>query len=137
MSNIGENLRFVLTSLNDEMEALYRDRYCARGDMENRIKEQKWLFSDRSSYQRWWPNQFRLLLSGLAYTLLERLRNTGLAGTEAERWQVKHLRQKLMKISAVITRNTRHIKFMASSIVSETRQTLFYHAATHLKLVLI
>lgn len=131
-STAGENLRFVLTSLDYEMEALYSEHYCARGDMENRIKEQKWLFSDRSSCQHWWPNQFRLLVSGLAYTLLERLRHIGLAGTEAERWQVKRLREKLMKVSAVVTRNTRRIKFMASSIISHTRQALFYHAARRL-----
>ena len=135
LSAVGENLRFVLTSLDDEMQAVYSEHYCARGDMENRIKEQKWLFSDRSSCQNWWPNQFRLLLSGLAYTLLERLRTTGLKGTEAERWQVKHLREKLMKISAVVTRNTRRIKFMASSVVSQSRQKLFFHAARQLNLV--
>ena len=111
----GTNVRFVLTSLNDEMETLYSDRYCARGDMENRIKEQKWLFSDRNHCRDWWPNQCRVLLSGLAYTLLEHLRRCGLEGTEAARWQVRMLREKLLKIAAVVTRNTRRIKFLASS----------------------
>lgn len=132
LSSIGENLRFVLTSLDHEMEALYSEHYCARGDMENRIKEQKWLFSDRSSCQHWWPNQFRVLISGLAYTLLERLRSIGLEGTEAERWQVKGLREKLLKVSAIVVRNTRRIKFMASSIISSSRQDVFFQAARRL-----
>lgn len=132
VSSQGENLRFVLTNLADEMESLYADRYCARGDMENRIKEQKWLFSDRSSCQDWWPNQFRLLLSGLAYTLLERLRSYALQGTEADRWQVRKLREKLLKIAAVVTRNTRRIKLMASSATTQRVQDLFWLAAERL-----
>lgn len=132
VSSLGENLRFVLTSLTDEMESLYCDRYCARGDMENRIKEQKWLFSDRSSCRDWWPNQFRLLVSGLAYTLLERLRSHALRGSEAERWQVRKLREKLLKLAAVVTRNTRRIKFMASSATTQGVQDLFWLAMERL-----
>lgn len=128
----GTNLRFVLTSLNDEMETLYSERYCARGDMENRIKEQKWLFSDRNSCRDWWPNQFRILLSGLAYTLLEYLRRCGLKGTDAERWQVRMLREKLLKIAAVVTRNTRRIKLLASSTTPKATQNLFWLAANRL-----
>ena len=55
-----------------------RKLYCARGDMENRIKEQKLdLFADRTSCHKWWPNQFRLLLSSLAYALVETIRRLG------------------------------------------------------------
>ena len=59
--------------------------------MENRIKEQQLdLFADRTSCHKWWPNQFRLLLSSLAYTLLETIRRIGLAGTDMARAQADH-----------------------------------------------
>ena len=62
--------------------------YCARGDMENRIKDQQLdLFADRASCHRFWPNQFRQLLSGLAYTLIEGLRRLALKNTNAGRRQ--------------------------------------------------
>lgn len=125
----GTNLRFVVTSLSDEMEHLYAVRYCARGDMENRIKEQKWLFSDRNSCHDWWPNQFRVLMSALAYTLLETLRSRGLQGTEGSRWQVRTLREKLLKMGAIMLRNTRRIRFMASSQTPERMQELFWLVA--------
>lgn len=65
--------------------------------MENRIKEQQLgLFTDRTSCHQWWPNQFRLLLSNLAYILLERLRNLALKGTELAKSQVATIRLKLM-----------------------------------------
>ena len=71
-SRRGFNTRYVVTSLRGcSAEWLYDHRYCARGEMENRIKEQQFLFSDRTSCHEWWPNQYRLLLSGLAYLLLE------------------------------------------------------------------
>ncbi len=134
VSNLGTNTRYVLTSLKDKASSLYSEVYCERGDMENRIKEQKWLFSDLNSCSDWWPNQFRVILSGLAYTLLERLRVIGLKDTLGERWQVRLLREKLLKISAVVTRNTRRIKFMAASTTSNQRQSLFYTAAIRLNL---
>ena len=85
--------------------ASYEKLYCARGDMENRIKEQQLdLFADRTSCHKWWPNQFRLLLSSLAYTLLETIRRIGLAGTDMARAQVGTIRLKLLKIGAVILR---------------------------------
>jgi len=65
----GSNPRYVVTNLPGNSRKLYERIYCARGEMENRIKEQMQLFSDRTSAHRWWPNQFRLLLSALAYTL--------------------------------------------------------------------
>lgn len=66
----GANPRFVVTSLEGDPSDLY-ERYCARGEMENRIKEQQlYLYADRTSCNKWWANQFRMLLSGLAYTLI-------------------------------------------------------------------
>lgn len=111
----GSNPRFVITSLPDRPRILYQQRYCARGDMENRIKEQQFLFSDRTSCHNWWPNQFRLLLSGMAYTLLDAIRRIGLQGTELANAQVDTIRTKLLKVAAVIIRNTRRIKFMLPS----------------------
>ena len=78
------------------------------GDMENRIKEQQLcLFSDRTSCHGWWANQFRLLLSATAYTLLEAIRRHGLHGTELCRARCDTIRLKLLKIGAVIIRNSR------------------------------
>ena len=57
------NPRYVVTNLKGRSKWLYERVYCARGEMENRIKEQMQLFSDRTSPTRWWPNPFRLLLS--------------------------------------------------------------------------
>ena len=95
---------------------LYDQIYCARGEMENRIKEQQLgLFSDRTSCHYWWPNQFRLLLSSCAYVLLEALRRLGLQSTELARAQVGTIRFKLLKIGAVITRNTRRVRIWFSS----------------------
>jgi hypothetical protein len=103
---LGTNPRYVVTNLVGPPEALYKEIYCARGDMENRIKEQFELFADRTSYHKWWPNQFRLLLAGLAYSLLTAVRRLGLTGTELARAQAGTIRLKLLKIGAVIWRNT-------------------------------
>ena len=82
----GSNPRFVVTSLSAEevdARALYEDVYCARGEMENRIKEQQLcLFADRTSCATMRANQLRLWLSSVAYTLLVALRQFGLQGTE-------------------------------------------------------
>ena len=83
--------------------------------MENRIKEQILLFSDRTSCHEWWPNQFRLLLSGIAYTLVERLRRLALQGTEYATAQVDTIRLRLLKIGGVVIRNTRRVKIMLST----------------------
>jgi hypothetical protein len=114
-SSQGENPRYVVTSLTDTPEAIYKDWYCARGDMENRIKEQQFLFSDRTSCHHWWPNQFRLLLSGLAYTLVNGLRRMALHNTVLANAQVNTIRLKLFKVAAVVIQNTRRIKFMLPS----------------------
>ncbi len=111
----GANPRYVVTNLPGNAKKLYERIYCARGEMENRIKEQQMLFADRTSAHRWWPNQFRLLLSALAYTLLEAIRRLGLKGTRLARAQVNTIRLKLIKIGAVIVRNTRRVRFRLAS----------------------
>ena len=128
----GRNPRFILTSLQGDARALYEERYCARGEMENRIKEQQLgLFADRTSAHYWWANQFRLLLSSLAYTLMEAIRRLALAGTELARAQVGTLRLKLLKIGAVILRNTRRIRFLLPS--AYPYQALFAQAVARLR----
>ena len=68
----GSNPRFVVTNLEGDKQMIYEQIYCARGDMENRIKEQQLgLFADRTSASKWWANQMRLLLSSLAYVLVD------------------------------------------------------------------
>lgn len=114
-SSKGSNPRYVVTNLPGNPKKLYERIYCARGEMENRIKEQMQLFADRTSAHRWWPNQFRLLLSSLAYVLMETIRRLGLKGTELARAQVTTIRLKLLKIGAVILRNTRRVRFLLSS----------------------
>ena len=112
----GPNPRYVLTNLDGEPQALYDEKYCARGEVENRIKEQQLdLFSDRTSCHAWWPNQFRLLLSSFAYVLIETLRALGLAGTELARAQAGTLRLKLLKVGAVVVRNRRRVRVWLSS----------------------
>lgn len=120
----GRNPRFVVTNLTGDAQALYDELYCARGEMENRIKEQQLgLFADRTSCHGWWANQWRLLLSGLAYTLMETLRRIGLAGTELARAQCGTIRVKLLKIGAVLVRNTGRVRFLLAS--SYPHQELF------------
>jgi len=126
----GANPRFVVTNLLDEPQDLYDNRYCERGNCENRIKEQFQLFSDRTSCHKWWPNQFRLLLSSTAYILVSALRRQLLANTEFAAAQCHTIRLKLFKIGAVIIRNTRRIRFLLSS--SYPYQELFSKIAAKL-----
>lgn len=115
-NTLGANTRYVVTNLTGDAKDLYDDLYCARDDMENRIKEQQLdLFADRTSCHKWWPNQFRLMLSGLTYTLLVALKNTALKATDFAKAQCSTIRLKLLKIGAVVIRNTRRVKFLASS----------------------
>lgn len=130
-SSKGSNPRFVVTNLTGEARQLYDDIYCARGDMENRIKEQQLdLLADRTSCHRWWPNQFRLLLSGLAYMLVEGIRRLALTGTELARAQCGSIRLKLLKIGAVVLRNTRRVQLLMSS--NYPHKKLFFKIATRL-----
>jgi len=112
----GSNPRFIVTNIEGDSQDLYENLYCARGDMENRIKEkQLGLFADRTSCHEWWPNQLRLLFSSLAYILVEHIRSIALKGTILEKAQVDTIRLKLFKIGAVVIRNTRRIRFLLSS----------------------
>ncbi|MDL2317440.1 IS1380 family transposase [Desulfovibrio sp. OttesenSCG-928-A18] len=127
----GSNPRFVVTSLSGSPEQLYK-YYCARGEMENRIKEQQLcLFADRTSCSKWLPNQFRVLLSALAYTLLNAIRQRALAGTELARARCDTIRLKLLKIGASVVRNTRRVTLMLSE--SCPYKTLFRLAAARLQ----
>jgi len=108
----GENPRFVVTSLSREAwpaQALYEEHYCARGDMENRIKEQLMLFSDRTSTHYLRSNQLRLYFSSIAYVLLQMLRRLGLEGTELAKAQCTTIRLKLLKIGALIRITVRKV----------------------------
>lgn len=108
----GENPRFVVTSLSREAwsaQELYEEHYCARGDMENRIKEQLMLFSDRTSTHYLRSNQLRLYFSSIAYLLLQMLRRLGLEGTELAKAQCSTIRLKLLKIGALIRITARKV----------------------------
>ena len=106
----GENPRFITTTLAGEGQHLYEQIYCARGEVENRIKEQQLgLFADRTSCHDFVANQFRLLLSSLAYVLIETLRRTCLATTELAQAQVSTIRLKLLKVGALVQRSVRRI----------------------------
>jgi len=112
----GSNPRYVVTNLPGDPQTLYDRDYCARGEMENRIKEQQLdMFSDRTSCHNWWPNQIRLLLSSLAYILVESIRRLALKGTELAKAQSGNIRLKLLKIGAVVIRNTRRVRMHLAS----------------------
>jgi len=109
----GSNPRFVVTSLKTEQydaEELYEKVYCARGDMENRIKEQQlMLFADRTSTKKIQSNQVRLYFSSLAYILIQTLRRIGLVNTEMAKAQSDTIRLKLLKIGARVRVTVRKV----------------------------
>ena len=109
----GENPRFIVTSMaSEEKQAreLYEDFYCARGDMENRIKEQQLgLFADRTSTSWMRSNQLRLYFSSFAYILMHTLRRLGLEGSELAKAQCDTIRLKLFKIGAQIQVSVRKV----------------------------
>jgi Transposase DDE domain group 1 len=108
----GENPRFVVTSLPAERwpaQELYERLYCARGEMENRIKEQLSLFSDRLSTETMRANQLRLYFSSLGYVLLQALRRLALPGTEWAKAQADTIRLRLLKIAAEVRVTARRI----------------------------
>ena len=109
----GENPRFVVTSLSSKRwpaTRLYEELYCARGEMENRIKEQQlYLFADRTSSATMRANQLRLWFSSVAYVLMNELRQVALAGTELARAQCHTIRLKLLKIGARVTVSVRRV----------------------------
>src|SRR5437879_5285984 len=108
----GSNPRFVVTSLTAEVweaRRLYEQLYCARGEMENRIKEQLMLFADRTSTAFLRSNQIRLDYSSAAYLLVEALRRLGLKATELARAQSATIRLKVLKIGALIRITVRKV----------------------------
>jgi hypothetical protein len=109
----GANPRFVVTSLSADQrdpQPLYEEDYCARGEMENRIKEQQLhLFADRTSCGTMRANQIRLFFSSMAYVLLESLRRLGLSGTEMAQAQCQTIRLKLLKIGALVRVTVRKV----------------------------
>ena len=113
------NPRFVVTSLPVERfdaATLYARIYCARGDMENRIKEQQLaLFADRTSTATMRANQLRLWLSSMAYVLVAHLRRVGLRGTALARAQAGTIRLRLFKIAALVRISARRIVLSLSS----------------------
>ena len=114
----GENPRFVVTSLSTQQwtaQGLYEKLYCARGEMENRIKEQMCLFADRLSTDEMKGNQLRLYFSALAYTLVEALRRLALKGTEWAQAQVDTIRLKLFKIGTIVRLSVRRVQLEMSS----------------------
>lgn len=104
---------FVVTSLPVEhvdSRRLYEQIYCARGDMENRIKEQQlWLFADRTRCATQRANQLRLWFSSVAYTLMQTLRRLGLKGTKLAKAQCDTIRLKLLKIGTQIRVTVRKV----------------------------
>ena len=130
----GPNLRFIVTSLSGDPERLYKDLYCQRGEMENRIKEQQLgLFADRTSCHAFLANQFRLLLSSAAYVLMESLRRLGLSGTELAQAQVQTIRLKLFKIAARVKRSVRRVVFHLAS--SYPYHSILMHALGAIRLL--
>jgi len=128
---LGANPRYIVTNLPGEPQSLYEKIYCARGEMENRIKEQQlYLFADRTSCMNWLPNQLRLLLSSMAYCLLEAIRSLALKNTQLARARCDTIRLRLLKIGAVIIRNTRRVKFLLSS--AYPLQSLFLEVSKRL-----
>jgi hypothetical protein len=115
----GANPRFVVTSLAADAvagRALYEKLYCARGDMENRIKEcQLDLFADRTSAASMRANQLRLWFASMAYVLVSALRRRALAATRLARATCGTIRAKLFKIGALVTVSVRRVRVAMAS----------------------
>jgi hypothetical protein len=129
-----ENPRFVVTSLRAEQwtaQTLYETLYCARGDMENRIKEQFSLFADRVSAETMRANQMRLYWSVMAYVLVSGLRRLGLKATELAQAQASTIRTKLLKIGAQVRVSVR--KVWVSMASSYPWQGLYQQVWTNLR----
>jgi Transposase DDE domain group 1 len=129
------NPRFVVTTLHwsdGDARKLYEDIYCARGEMENRIKEcQSDLFAGRTSAATMRANQLRLWFAGFAYVVMAALRRIGLGGTELSRATCGTIRLKLLKIGALITISVRRVKIAFAS--SCPHQAIFAHAHHRLR----
>jgi hypothetical protein len=115
----GANPRFIVTSLASktaQAKELYETIYCARGEMENRIKEcQLDLFADRTSAANLRANQLRLWFASLAYVLVTALRRIGLQGTELAQATAGTIRLKLLKLGALVTISVRRVRVAIAS----------------------
>jgi Transposase DDE domain group 1 len=133
----GANPRFVVTSLSAEefdAQTLYEQQYCARGEMENRIKEQQLdLFADRTSAATLRANQLRLWFSSVAYLLLHELRQWALAGTDWAKAQCGTIRTRLLKIGAQVRISVRRILISLTS--GFPYEPLFLHAYEALRVL--
>lgn len=124
----GTNPRFVVTNLELPAADLYDTLYCQRGEAENRIKEvQLDLFGTRASCHKFLANWLRLMFAALAYTLMQRLREIALAGTELAQATASTIRVKLLKIGAAVLRNTRRVRILLAS--HHPLRAVFAHAA--------
>jgi hypothetical protein len=127
------NPRFVVTSLNREEHEprhLYEKLYCARGEMENRIKEcQLDLYADRTSAQTMRANQLRLWFASISYVLLCGLRRIGLVHTQFARASCGTIRLKLLKIGALVRTRVRRIKLAMPSAFPYQTEYRAAHAA--------
>lgn len=129
------NPRFVVTSLTKDAyraRELYEDLFCARGEMENRIKEQQLdLFADRTSTATMRANQLRLWLSSMAFVMIEELRRLGLQGTHLAKARAMTIRLKLFKIAALIRVSVRRVAVQMTSAHPEAE--LFIQVARRLE----
>jgi hypothetical protein len=127
------NPRFVVTSLTrqeHEGRHLYEKVYCARGEMENRIKEcQLDLYADRTSAKTMRANQLRLFFASMAYVLVSALRRIGLAHTQFARATCGTIRLKLLKIGALVRTSVRRIKLAMPSAFPYQAEYRAAHAA--------
>jgi len=104
------NPRYVVTNLEADAQALYEETYCARGEMENKIKEQQaQLFAGRTSCHACVANQFRVMLAAAAYVLVSHIRRAGLAGTVMEKAEVNTIRLRLLRVAALVKRTARRL----------------------------
>ena len=137
----GSNPRFVVTSLSREEVAdhvLYEHGYCPRGEMENRIKEQQlYLFGTRTSSASIHANQIRLYLSGLAYVLVQALRDLGLTGTSLSKSRADTIRVKLLKIAARIEVTVRRVWVRLSSTCPFARAFAEVHERLSMRPVVV
>ncbi|TWI22286.1 DDE family transposase, partial [Mesorhizobium tianshanense] len=131
-TTLGANPRFIVTSLKPERwaaRALYEDLYCARGDMENRIKEcQLDLYADRTSAHTMRANQLRLWFASFAYVLICALRRLGLAHTRLAEATCGTIRLKLLKIGAQVRVSVRRIKVAMASACPYADEFALAHA---------
>ncbi len=131
----GANPRFIVTSLDEEAidaKPLYERLYCARGTMENRLKEQQLdLFADRTSCTRMRSNQLRLYLSAVAYEVVHALRRLGLRGTAFAKATSGTLRTRLLKIGAQVRVSVRRIQVALAS--GNPYVEVFFHTWRNLR----